>query len=75
MNHSRLLIIGAVSIGIALFVLILVGILPGLQTSNPKNNPITITVWGIGNDNEFFVGSGESIKTEYPNLSGMGVYW
>ena len=69
MNHSRLLIIGAVSIGIALFVLILVGVLPGLQTSDTKNNPIKLTIWGIGKDNEFFVGSTGPMKTEYPNLT------
>lgn len=64
-----MLIIGAVGIGVALFILILVGILPGLQTNDPKNNPITISIWGIGNDNEFFIGTADSMKTEYPNFS------
>jgi len=69
MNRSRLLIIGAVGIGVALFILILVGLLPGLQTNDPKNNPVVLTIWGVGNDNEFFIGSAEPMKTEYPNLS------
>ncbi|MFA5870499.1 MAG: extracellular solute-binding protein [Candidatus Paceibacterota bacterium] len=69
MNKSRTLIIGAVAIGIALFVLILVGVLPGLNSNEVKNNPISISVWGIGNDNEFFVSSAEILRTEYPNFS------
>jgi len=69
MNKSRSLIIGAVAIGISLFILILIGILPGLNSNEPKNNPISISVWGTENDKNFFSQSADILKTEYPNFS------
>jgi multiple sugar transport system substrate-binding protein len=69
MNKSRTLIIGAVAIGVALFVLILIGLLPGLNSTEPKNNPISVSVWGVGDDNGFFAESATIVKTEYPNFS------
>jgi len=69
MNTSRSLIIGAAAIGMALFVLILIGLLPGLKKNEPKNNPVSISIWGIGEDNNFFADSATILKTEYPNFS------
>lgn len=68
MDKSRSLIIGAVAIGISLFLLILVGVLPGLNSNKQANNPISISIWGIGDDKDFFSESAEILRTEYPNF-------
>jgi len=69
MDKSRTLIIGAVAIGISLFILILLGVLPGLNSNNQTKAPSTLSIWGIGDDKDFFSQSKGLLETEYPNLS------
>lgn len=69
MNRTQLLIIGVVGLGVLVFFLMLLGILPGFKSSNQQNTEVKLAVWGIGRQQDFFSVVQNDMRTQFPNLS------
>lgn len=71
LTKPQLVIVAAVGVIIVVFVLIFLGVIPGLQNSStdPTKIKATLNFWGIGDASSAYGGIFSAFKTTYPNVT------
>ncbi|MEI6479572.1 MAG: extracellular solute-binding protein [bacterium] len=68
MSNAKLIIIGVVGVLVLIFVLMLIGIIPGLKSNQPNAAPASLVMWGVGNRAGQFDNAFQAFKQTYPNV-------
>ncbi|MDP1706394.1 MAG: extracellular solute-binding protein [bacterium] len=70
LTKNQKIIASVVGVLVLAFVLVLIGVLPGLKSSNPdpKLRAATLNIWTIGDSNRAYESIINDFKTDYPNV-------
>lgn len=69
MTRNQLIIIGLGAFLVLIFILMLVGIIPGFRGTEPNAISAKLTMWGVGRDENAFTGQFTEFKKTYPNVT------
>lgn len=70
LTKQQIVIAGIVGVLVLAFVLVLLGVLPGLKSSNPdpKLRTATLNLWTVGDSSRAYENIVNDFKTDYPNV-------
>jgi ABC-type glycerol-3-phosphate transport system substrate-binding protein len=71
LTKPQLIVVAIAGFIVLVFILVLLGIIPGLQTSedNPGAIKATLSFWGVGDNREAYADVIAFFKTTYPNVA------